>query len=251
MMGGFFDGSGPANNFGRYVMAGFVSFCPTWAEIAERWAEVLAEKPAIPKFKLSLSRNPEWRGEWRISKDQMDRKIRKLAALVTPPSTLFSIICTIDIQEFHEVIESRKARSNRVLRKTLGKYTMKTPYAMLFHNTVAITLEQVSKLGIYGDQVDFVFDRENELFDNANTLLRNVRPIMKPELSGLLGDAVQRDEDKVLPLQAADLIAGLSKDQCNDESTTSYGRQFRAWRVRTTTTSPCTSAKRGSKTRSI
>jgi hypothetical protein len=32
-----------------------------------------------------------------------------------------------------------------------------------------------------------------------------------------LGDAVQRDDDEVNPLQAADLIAALAKDQCNDQ----------------------------------
>jgi hypothetical protein len=81
----------------------------------------------------------------------------------------------------------------------------------------------VRDLGIVGDQVDFVFDRENELFDNANDLLRRTRRFFDPALFHMCGDAIQRDEDRVLPLQAADLIAGVAKDHCNDPQNMDLG----------------------------
>lgn len=216
MLNAFFDGSGPGHSDGRYVLAGFVSFCSTWADIAERWESILAETPSIPKFKLTLSRSKEWRDRVGIREDQMSTKIDRLSELVTPPQTLFSVICSISEPEFRKVVDEAEVRGNKEVRRALGKLAFTTAYTMLFHNAVARTLLHVKNLGIVGDQVDFVFDRENELFDNANTLLRNMRRFLDPDLYSMLGDAVQRDEDKVLPLQAADLIAGAAKDQCND-----------------------------------
>jgi len=216
MLNAFFDGSGPGHSDGRYVMAGYVAFCPTWADIAEEWAATLAETPSIPKFKLSLSRSKEWRDQVGISEDQMQNKITQLSALVAPPKTLFSVICSISEPDFKRVVEETGVSGNKQVRAVLGKYAFKTAYTTLFHNVVARTLNQVRMLGITGDQVDFVFDRENELFDNANSILRDMRRFFDPELFTMCGDAIQRDEDKVLPLQAADLIAGISKDQCQD-----------------------------------
>jgi hypothetical protein len=216
MLSAFFDGSGPGHNNGRYVMAGFVAFCPTWATIAERWAEALADAPPIPKFKLSLSRNKDWRDKLGVSEDQMNDKIDILSGLVAPPKTLFSVICSISEPEFRLAVDEAEVRGKKDIKQALGKHAFNTAYMTLFHQVIGLTLQKIRKLGIVGDQVDFIFDRENELFDNANTLLRNLRRYYDPETFSLCGDAIQRDEDKVLPLQAADLIAGVAKDQCND-----------------------------------
>ena len=216
MLNAFFDGSGPGHNNGRYAMAGFVAFCPTWADIADDWARVRDETPAIPKFKLSLSRSKEWRDQVGICEDQMGAKIERFSALVAPPKTLFSVVTSISESEFKQVIAETGVLGNKQLRSTLGKFTFKTAYTFLFHNVVALTLDKIQRLGIVGDQVDLVFDRENELFDGANSLLRKTRRFFDPSFYAMLGDAVQRDEDKVLPLQAADLIAGRVKDHCND-----------------------------------
>lgn len=228
MLGAFFDGSGPAGRDGRYVMAGFTASCSTWADIAEQWKTALQAKPAIPKFKMSLARNHTWRGDHRITKDQMDRKIRKLSLLVTPPKTLFSVICSIDQGDFRELVESSGLRGDKVIRKALGKFCLTTPYTMLFHYVVATTLWRIHRLDICGDQVDFVFDRENKLFDDANALLRKLRPTLPVEIQNLLGDAVQRDEDKINPLQAADLIAARAKDQCNDQQNQKFRKAYRS-----------------------
>ena len=216
MLSAFFDGSGPGHSNGRYVMAGFVSFCPTWGDIAEEWRKILDTRPAIPKFKMSLARNQEWRESIGITQTQMDDKIEQLSALVQPPRTLFSVICSISQPEFRMIVTETEAQGNKHLRSILGKFTFKTAYALLFHNAISATLNKIRSLGIVGDQVDFVFDRENELFDNANILLKRTRRFFDPESYTMLGDAIQRDDDKVLPLQSADLIAALSKDQCND-----------------------------------
>src|SRR5271154_263133 len=226
MLNAFFDGSGPGHHNGRYVLAGFVAFCPTWADISERWATVLEETPSIPKFKLSLSRSKEWRDKVGITEDQMQVKIAHLSELVAPPKTLFSVLTSISESDFRKVVADTKVQGNKQLRAPLGKYAFKTAYMLSFHNAVFITLQKIKKLGIVGDQVDFVFDRENELFDNANALLRNMRRFFEPDSYAMLGDAVQRDEDNVLALQAADLIAGITKDHCNDPENPELRKQL-------------------------
>jgi hypothetical protein len=228
MLGAFFDGSKPGHDNGRYVMAGFVAFCATWVDIAERWKSVLDEAPPIPKFKMALARDPKWRKSIGITAPEMAVKIEKLSLLVQPPQTLFSVICSISDPQFREIIDETKIRGNKLIRSVFGKHAFNTAYAMLFNNVVARTLWKVHELGIAGDQVDFVFDRENELFDGASGILRMVRRGLPKEIRPMLGDVTQRDEDDVLPLQAADLIAARAKDQCNNATNPSHIRAIRS-----------------------
>lgn len=217
MLRAFLDGSGPGHANGIYVMAGYVAFCSTWADIAGQWDTSLNLKPAIPKFRMASARDPKWRGKHGITEFQMESRIHKLSILVTPPRTLFSVVCSVSEPEFERIVVESGIRGNKAVRKAVGKECFKTAYSFLFQNVIARTLWHIHKLGIVGDQVDFVFDRENEKFDDAKRLLQELRTNLPIEIRNTLGDAVQRDDDKVLPLQAADLIAARSKDQCNDE----------------------------------
>jgi len=215
MLAGFFDGSGTHDNHGRYVMAGFVAFCSTWAEIAEKWATVLLEEPCIPHFRMADTRQPKWREKYHISEDQMEQKIERLSSIVAPGHVLFSVICSISLDDFNEVVTEHLA-GDKEIRKHLGKLFSKNPYSILFHRTVGQTVMHVHEMGISGDQVDFVFDRENQLFDQAKLLLDRVRSDVPKHLQGYIGDAIPRNSRTTKPLQAADLIAARSKDQCND-----------------------------------
>jgi len=81
---------------------------------------------------------------------------------------------------------------------------------------IGLTLRHVvNELRLEGETVDFVFDQNDPLFDAANAMLRELRTTIKPKgWKEALGSAIPGDDEKILPLQAADLVAGRLRDHC-------------------------------------
>ena len=65
-----------------------------------------------------------------------------------------------------------------------------------------------------GDQVDFVFDDNDALFDDANTLFRELRQGQDEPYKSILGEAIPGNNERLKPLQVADLLAARAKDYC-------------------------------------
>lgn len=210
----YVDESGSAGRDGIFVMAGLVAFVMDWEEAAQSWETVLRSGTPVPFFRTASFRSKEWRSEHKLSVDDANSKAESLAQAVRYPPLLFSVCCSVQKTDYREIIAD-----SGVCNKAgkIGKLWLKTPYAYCFNNVISLTLEMiVSKLGIVGDVVDFVFDRNDSLFDASNEMLRELRKVLKPEgWRETLGDAIPGDDRKLLPLQAADLLAGKLKDHCS------------------------------------
>ncbi|HEY3742926.1 MAG TPA: hypothetical protein VGL53_23930 [Bryobacteraceae bacterium] len=215
MMRGFYDGSGPGHPNGRYVIAGFVAPAEQWDRIAEDWDIILKLPPAIPKFKLSLSRNPAWRDQHGITVEQLDSKIQALKEIVAPPATHFSVVASINEGAFKDSITRHGLQGDKLAKFIHGSSYLRSPYGVLFSQAVALTLMRADGDG-YNGKIDLIFDRENKLFDDASKMIRFMREYRTNELLDMIGGISQADEDEVLPLQAADLVAGLAKDCLNN-----------------------------------
>jgi hypothetical protein len=132
---------------------------------------------------------------------------------------MFSVCCSVEKDQYREVI----AKSG-ILERTglggLGRLWLKTPYNLCFHQIISLTLQQiVNKLGIRGDVVDFVFDKNAPHFEAANKMLTAIRAqgfSNAPEWESTLGEVVEADDKTLPPLQMADLFAARVKDQCSD-----------------------------------
>ena len=209
----YVDGAGTGHNFGRYVMAGYVAFVHQWQEFADAWSSELQRYPAIPFFRMASMRNAAWRYEIGISKDQAELKTKRLGRLLQDSSLiLFSAISSVSQEEFERVMTDTGLRANKDVRQAMGRLCFKTHYTYLFHSIAARVLWKLRDLEIVGDQVDFVFDREDQLFNNANVLLKNLRDRLPLEIRDMLGDASQNNDQTLVPLQAADYLAATARD---------------------------------------
>jgi len=214
MLRAFVDESGSAGRDGIFVMGGLVAFASKWDEFIEPWDAALRADVAAPFFRTASFRSLDWRTAHGLSIDDANRKTEALARTITYPPILFSVCCSAQKKDYRDIVVNSGAprKAGR-----LGKLWLKTAYAYCFHNVISLTLEMiVNKLCISGDVVDFVFDRNDPLFDAANKMLRELRKCLKIlEWSKTLGVAIPGDDEKILPLQAADLLAGRLKDHCS------------------------------------
>lgn len=214
MLRAYVDESGSAGRDGIFVMGSLVAFTSKWDDFVDSWHAVLTSDSAVPFFRAASFRDSKWRDEHGLSIDEAKRKADDLAKKITYPPILFSVCCTVQKQEYREIVVESGAYGKA---GSLGKLWLKTPYAYCFHNVISLTLEKiVNKLGIAGDAVDFVFDRNDPLFDASNAMLRGLRKAISVSgWSETLGDAIPGSDETVVPLQAADLIAGRLKDHCS------------------------------------
>jgi hypothetical protein len=210
----YVDDSGSSGRDGFYVMAGIVAPTFVWDDFVDPWAEILNSGVPVPFFRQANFRDPEWRKAHGISKEQAEAKTNQLANAIKYPPLLFSVCCSVSKQQYREAITDPQLWRNA---GRIGKLWLKTPYAFCFHQMIGLTLRQmVNYLGLAGEVVDFVFDRNEPLFDAANVMLRELRPTLQPKgWSEALGDAIPGNDEKVIPLQSADLVAGRLKDHCS------------------------------------
>jgi len=214
MLKAFVDESGSAGRDGIFVMGGLVAFASKWDEFVEPWDAALRADVAAPFFRTASFRSPDWRTAHGLSIDDANRKTEALAKIITYPPILFSVCCSVQKKDYRDIVVDSGVIGNS---GRLGKLWLKTPYAYCFHNVIALTLEKiVNKLRIVGDVVDFLFDHNDPLFDAANAMLRELRKAMTiPGWRETLGDVIPGDDERLIPLQAADLLAGRLKDHCS------------------------------------
>jgi len=212
MLRAYVDESGSPGHNGIFVMGGLIAFNLEWEAFLEPWAVVLGEDTAVPFFRTASFRDPVWRATHGLGADAANSKTEALAGIITYPPMAFSVCCSVQKKDYRDIVVKSGAYKRA---GKLGRLWLKTPYAYCFHNIIALTLEKiVNKLGIVGDAVDFVFDRNDPLFDAANAMLRELRKSTVPEWRTTLGDVIPANDETVLPLQAADLLAGRLRDYC-------------------------------------
>jgi hypothetical protein len=216
MLRAYVDESSSGDSHGRFVIAGFVAFCHEWEDFTELWAAVLAAPPSVPYFRMSSFRSEKWRKEHGITKEQAGSKLDDLTALIKDPYFLFSTIVSISQDDYSELIGPQARRFR------LDNTWLTTPYNYCLQRLVAITTWKINKLGICGDQIDFVFDDNDALFDDANRLFRELRKGQDEPYRSIIGDAIPGNDQTLKPLQVADLFAARVKDYCvnpTEEST--------------------------------
>ncbi len=81
-------------------------------------------------------------------------------------------------------------------------------YFACFYGLIFCTAKTQKQLGIENIPIDFVFDDQGGLGDEAAFFYRYLKQQHEPELECVLGSTpIFRDDKKVLPLQAADMMA--------------------------------------------
>jgi uncharacterized protein DUF3800 len=163
---------------------------PSWLDFSTEWHRILGAPPAIPYFHLS--------GPQGLSKQENHRKITALIDIIN------CFVERADLLVIH--VEQYKA----FFRGKLGA-TFDNPF---HHGYVTIFQQCALELPDSHGKVDFVFDEldDTEYLELLNSYRTFKEICPDSAVKARFGEEpIRRNDEIVLPLQAADLVAGLMR----------------------------------------
>jgi hypothetical protein len=199
MLQGYADDSGSDGTRLPYVLAGYVLESERWAKFSDEWQDELFKAPSIDYFKMSEANERD--GQFsRMSREIVDGKIRQLASVILrhQPRGIFSYMNWQDYRELFLPI---------FLPETKLTF-LRNPYHVLF-GAIFDALESYQKsLGTFPETVDFDFDEQGSLGQFPLFLWDAIKMQGPRKRRKMLGRTpTMLDDKKVMPLQAADMLA--------------------------------------------
>jgi len=190
----FVDDSRSESGDKEFVLAGYMTTAEQWMQFSNEWAAVLAESPqlergfhAIDAFHLR-GQFANWKRAAR------DEKVERLIGVIER-FPLASFDTRMSQESFRRIL------------LPITPYDLKSPYMTLFFAVMVNAAQQVHGLGITVP-IDFIFDEQGEVGQTATSWLGFMVTNLPPELRPLIGSSpIFRDDEKIMPLQAADLLA--------------------------------------------
>ena len=178
----------------RFFLVAYVTTANLWASFSDLWELELRRKPSIAYFKMVEASG--LRGQFAgWSRTDRDAKVHALAQIIHFFKPWF-IYCSVSREEY-----------GRILAPVAPK-GLKIPYFACFWGLIRTTARYHQTLGDDVPPVDFVFDEQGGLGDDAVLFYRWLKESEEPEIRNLLGATpIFRDDKHVLPLQAADMLA--------------------------------------------
>lgn len=193
MLQAFIDDSASDTGDQRLFLAGYVNTADQWIAFSNAWEEALKEHPAIEYFKMSEAHSLKGQFERWQEKDR-DAKVSRLAKVIRDFDVL-SIQVSVSRTDY-----------NRIIRP-VAPHGLGNAYFTLFYGVIITLTRTHQQMGITMP-VDFIFDEQGGMGQQTALFYDYVKSQQIPELQGLLGvQPIFRDDKKVMPLQAADMLA--------------------------------------------
>ena len=184
------------------VLGGWVGHAKDWAAFSDSWAEALWMKPRLSYFKLTEAQNltGEFHG-W--TEQSRDERIRLLVKIIERYKFL-GVANAIPLDAYKEVFGGVPDRH------------VQNPYFISFFGIIALLAGYYQRQG-HTDQIDFIFDIQPGEVEVVTEAWANFLKVAPPNLRPLLGDyPIFRNDKTTLPLQAADLGVGWSRQLAED-----------------------------------
>lgn len=189
----FVDDSRSSVNGRNFILAGYVHSAERWLRFSDDWKAALDAPPKIDYFHMVEAEN--LRDEFKNwSAPDRDAKINKLGKVIYKHNP-WSFECWVSESAFNEIV------------RPVAPYDLKNPYMVCFYGAI-VTVARFHASKAITAPVDFVFDEQGGLGAFAVFWYDWIKQRQDPPIAKLLGSTpVFRDDKKVLPLQAADLLA--------------------------------------------
>ena len=189
--------SGGKNQTKTFVFSALIAEATEWARKADEWAIVLKESPSIRYFKMdeAVGLGGEFYG---FGEAERDKKLKDLCRVLRTPS-ITELSVTLRIDDFLTHWAPRLGRP------------ASEPYFFPFQGIhIAIGFELLSRG--HTERCEVFFD-ENKIFGpRARAWYPVISCSFPPKIQGILPvEPFFRDDEKVLPLQAADLTAWIQR----------------------------------------
>jgi hypothetical protein len=182
------SGMGGIDSDPHLILAGFLSTSEVWAKFSDAWKAELNVKPRINCFKFT-----------KHYKDiELKDKIYNLTKIIRS-FPLVRVCSYMDKEEFNEYIIKQQP-----------KRRIDHPYWLCFQNIIVETVKDQIKNKLQ-TPIEFIFDEEGALGIDCLMWYNYFKNYTFPKwVLPYLGDPPSfKNDEKIMPLQAADLYAGL------------------------------------------
>ena len=190
----FVDDSGNSTAHGNpvFVLAGYISTADRWEEFSKDWEIECALDPPIRNFKMAHANS--FKGDfdgW--TREDRDARLLKLAVIVQRHAVL-RIQTYMAWEDFNDILSGQLP----------GIYD--SPYIWLFWKLIADLSDWQEARGV-NRRVDFIFDNQGTIGDEAIRWLRSMKRVMPAAAGERIGNVRHDDDQRVLPLKSADMWA--------------------------------------------
>ena len=177
-----------------------------WERFSDAWARELNRKPTIEYFKHheAKSRTKQFEN-WPIA--ACEKKILSLASVITRFDIKYGFCAGIRNDMVRDLMKSAipSVKTIRTLLEGVSR-----SYDWAFHIVVLLVLQMQVELG-ETDIVDFIFDEGADAFDHCRRRYNDiVKEALLPAEKQIAGTVSTGNDETLMPLQAADLLAGIS-----------------------------------------
>lgn len=189
----FCDDSSGAKSGRILLLSALLHTVPAWSRFTEDWEKALRERPSIRHFHMRKARAFE--GEFEGWKE-IDRDLKIIA--------LTEVILR---HRPHVVSVWLSTESHDATVRQVAPSDLRHAFSLAFQAIIQTVAEYQLYKGI-SVPADFVFDNEGDIGNEALLWYPAIKANVPPEVRALMGATpVFRDDEEVLPLQAADLVA--------------------------------------------
>lgn len=190
----YVDDSGSDPSSPVYVLGGVIMPEEWWAIVANEWSSVLASEPKVDYFKASEVWDRSQGPFCRMSDQQRMDKVYALVDVLTEYHPV-SFSCRMRWQDFRNLSENVK------LPKSFND-----PYFFLFYGAI-IGFVPLFERDERVKGISFVFDEQGRIGKSVCGWYEAFASLVDPTRTYLGPKPSFGDEKKVIPLQAADLVA--------------------------------------------
>jgi hypothetical protein len=184
-------------------MAGYVSPEKEWPYITQAWQErVLDGPPRLPFLHMNQIRRESWRYAHCISYNDAEERVSE-AVRILFSSGITSAIGS-HMRRDHLKIAMQETLSAVNIKRI--PFSLRDPDYLCFIAYAMFVLFQVHRRCPDAQRVNFYVSRKKKISQHIGDFHETLKAQLDPPLDALAGDLYPADMERVLPLQAADVL---------------------------------------------
>lgn len=200
------DDSGTPNSEPNVVMGGLIGSAEHWIEFSDKWDACLRTPPSIPYFKMSEAASKGGCFHHMTDKQWRQRAPQFLRVLDDPAFQFTAVHITLNVADYAAWLGPRTD-------VMLGNASIMTkPYFYLYQLFVAAACLDLMDRG-HAEPFEMFFDEQKSLGRRARLWFPLLRETLDEDSRTILPvEPDFKDDEKFLPLQAADIVAWMQRN---------------------------------------
>jgi hypothetical protein len=204
MLAAHIDDSGSQGEGPVFILAGYVADTEQWKKFSDQWQIALDLKPKLKIVKVQHAFRLE-EGWGRFNAAQRDARLKRFSSIIHRHVKM-GIVVSCGWDDLTK------------LKKEFFPKGGFQAYSILFNGLMSDLVRHLHMRGVR-EKIDFVFDEQGALGRMAVQIFENIWHDLPPELAQMVGGRpIHRDDEEVLPLQAAHTIAWVHRRDAHEHN---------------------------------